>query len=623
MPRSLRLLGPSAPLALMGLALVSLAGCPGGGSGSSTPKVVACGNGELNGVEACDGSVFRSGDTCAAYGLADGLVQCTPTCELNFAGCSYKDYCTANALYNNGACDPCDALGGVRDPDCAAVCGADGTCGDVYSPLVDAFTCRRIGLTDPDCGTCGNRILEGHELCDGTAFDPNTFKCDAYGFYGGQIACRYDCAAEFRGCLASDCGDGRAEGFEECDGADARGQSCLDHGGVAGELGCTPDCHVDASACLAPGCMNGVIEPGAEDCEGENLAGQSCESLGFLSGTLACDGTCHFDKSQCVAPGCKNGVKEPGEDCEYSGATADLGGATCGSLGFVEGVGEVRCSPESCTFDTSECKQPGCGNGVKETGEDCEGSEQIACSAIGFQSGTAVCSLCKWGKTACTGGCGNGKKEINETCDGADLVGQSCASLGYNGGALGCKANCTFDTGACGPRVIACGNGKVEPSELCDGTKFAAGVSCSGLGAGTGTLRCDEKCVPDFSECTTYDLCAANGLYGSGLCEPCAEWGGSMDWECACTADGSCNGYWMPLAGFRDTCEVVTGARDPDCTSVCGDGNIQVFQGSEIPVEPCDGNAFLPDWNTCAKFGFNGGTLKCSPTCHLDFSSCN
>jgi hypothetical protein len=45
--------------------------------------------------------------------------------------------------------------------------------------------------------------------------------------------------------------------------------------------------------------------------------------------------------------------------------------------------------------------------------------------------------------------CGNNIKETGEQCDGTDLAGASCTSLGFIGGMLFCKASCDFDTWAC------------------------------------------------------------------------------------------------------------------------------------------------------------------------------
>lgn len=45
--------------------------------------------------------------------------------------------------------------------------------------------------------------------------------------------------------------------------------------------------------------------------------------------------------------------------------------------------------------------------------------------------------------------CGNGVRETGEDCDGSDLGGASCLSLGYITGTLTCTATCTYNTSAC------------------------------------------------------------------------------------------------------------------------------------------------------------------------------
>ena len=48
-------------------------------------------------------------------------------------------------------------------------------------------------------------------------------------------------------------------------------------------------------------------------------------------------------------------------------------------------------------------------------------------------------------------GCGNGVREGMEQCDGTDLGGADCSSAAAPGwvGVLACSSNCTFDIAAC------------------------------------------------------------------------------------------------------------------------------------------------------------------------------
>src|SRR3989344_1145286 len=42
--------------------------------------------------------------------------------------------------------------------------------------------------------------------------------------------------------------------------------------------------------------------------------------------------------------------------------------------------------------------------------------------------------------------CGDGAVDIGEQCDGSSLGNANCASLGFNGGTLGCNASCNYAT---------------------------------------------------------------------------------------------------------------------------------------------------------------------------------
>lgn len=80
-------------------------------------------------------------------------------------------------------------------------------------------------------------------------------------------------------------------------------------------------------------CGDGVRR-GEESCDGADLGGASCASLGLGEGALACDATCAFDGSGCASctPSCA------GRECGADGC-----GGTCGAC-----AGTARCEAGSC-----------------------------------------------------------------------------------------------------------------------------------------------------------------------------------------------------------------------------------------------------------------------------------
>lgn len=643
---------------------------PGGMNHPPPQSGTACGNGALNGLEPCDGALFAQSPSCATYGLGMGNATCSAGCKLDFTSCSFDDYCTANNLYGNNECDSCDLLGGVKDPDCDTVCGADGTCADRFDPLTGQWTCLRLSMRDPDCGTCGNGIVEGNELCDGSTFPQGKHRCADWGYLDGDIACKSDCTPTFAGCRFSVCGDGMIEGPETCDSTQLGSASCTGLGFAGGMVTCTSTCSVSVAGCIAPGCNNGILEPAlGEECDGANLDNGTCEAKGFAGGTISCDGTCSYDTSACVSPGCGNTIIEaPLEECEG----ANLNSQTCMSQGFLQGP--LACSGSSCTFDTSMCIEAGCGNNIIETGtEQCEGTNLngASCQTLGFLQGVVTCNpSCQYDTSACVApGCGNMIIEApTEQCEGMNLNGATCLTEGFIGGDIACNGQCRFDTSmcqqpTCGDSMIhgneqcdrqnlnnatcqglgfshgelscdsncqlvntlcvGCGNNRARGLETCDGTSMIFG-DCSDIGLGTGTAMCTQGCVYDLSGCSSLsmDLCAANELYSNGLCDPCHLLGGMIDPECTsgCGANGTCMTYFE--ATFGDyTCALATGFDDPDCG--CGDQALSPLNMQNRTVELCDGASFVSGLDTCADWlFFGGGNLGCDGNCLPTFTNC-
>jgi hypothetical protein len=165
-------------------------------------------------------------------------------------------------------------------------------------------------------------------------------------------------------------------------------------------------------------CGDGVAQ-GVEACDGADLLLQSCATLGLDSGTLRCTPKCGFDFSGCTPTPqvCENGVAQGSEGCDG----ADLRGQTCVTLGFSSGV--LACTG-ACSFDLTGCVVD-----------------------------TPMCS--------------DGTADGTEACDGADLRGETCETLGFGPGTLGCTSGCAFDTTQCGS-VPGC-NATTAKAEVCDG----------------------------------------------------------------------------------------------------------------------------------------------------------
>jgi hypothetical protein len=168
-------------------------------------------------------------------------------------------------------------------------------------------------------------------------------------------------------CIIGSCGDGVVNGIEACDGADLAGRSCVDFGSTdTAGLACTADCSFDKSGC------NGFCGDGhkgsEEKCDGSDFGGLICTDFSppgttnkfYRGGVPTCTIDCMVNISSCTGGWCGDGIKQFGEDCD--GTDFGTPPVTCTSLGHPGAATQPACNVATCTYSDDTCS---CGlNGI-------------------------------------------------------------------------------------------------------------------------------------------------------------------------------------------------------------------------------------------------------------------
>jgi len=96
--------------------------------------------------------------------------------------------------------------------------------------------------------------------------------------------------------------------------------------------------------------------------------------------------------------------------------------------------------------------------------------------------------------------CGNGVREPGEECDGTDFGGATCGDFGCNMGMLSCTAMCLIDTSGCFDCGPVCGNNMCEP----------------GTGSqNEDCMSCPQDCAGQLTGNPNNRFCCGNGILES------------------------------------------------------------------------------------------------------------
>ncbi|MEM1414180.1 MAG: DUF4215 domain-containing protein [Myxococcota bacterium] len=231
----------------------------GGDAGGPDMREPVCGDGRVEGTEACDDCNTVGGDGCAAdcSAVEANHVCLDPLGACPTEACFLIVECGNGILEGDEACDDRNTVGGDG---CAADCAS----------IEEGWVCPFAGVACR-AAECGDGFRVDLEECD----DGNTRNDD-----GCTDACvleeGFECEPAGSRCEATTCGDGVVEGTEDCD-----------DGNLQIGDGCTPFCTTE------PDCTDGVC---VAECGDEVIfAPETCDDGNVRDGD-GCSSSCQVEE---------------------------------------------------------------------------------------------------------------------------------------------------------------------------------------------------------------------------------------------------------------------------------------------------------------------------------------
>jgi len=354
------------------------------------------------------------------------------------------------------------------------------------------------------------------------------------------------------------------------DGSAEPGAGLREHHIAAGVFDCTTGCHTDVvpvgEDVLPPNYGILSVDPcNPGPAFSENFPANP-DGIGL--GGLDNDGDLLYDGNDPDCPGCGNGVIDPGEDCD--------GGDCCSATCQFEPVDSPCPDGEFCNGDET-CD----GAGTCQPGMAVDCDDSVGCTDESCDEVNDVCV--------------NDPNDLNCPDDGAfctgDAVCDTVTVMGctFRGDPCADGTICNDTTDTC-DRDPGCGDGIVDPGEDCDDGNILDGDCCSAL--------CQFE--PVDSDCSDGVYCNGDETCdGAGTCEA----GTSVDCEdlVGCTVD-SCNEATdscdnTPDDGLCDNGVFCDGAEVCDAVDDCSSTG-----------DPCaDGTVCSETTATCDSEGGGGG----------------
>jgi hypothetical protein len=273
---------------------------------------------------------------------------------------------------------------------------------------------------DPDADTevlpaCGNNTVEEGETCDPPSSCPTDCEdgdpCTVDTLIGSAEECTADCLNEpITECLNDDgCCPAACNSGSDNDCSASCGNEVVDPGET-----CDPPATCPTDCNDGDPCTDDTLTGSAANC---NADCPHAPVTDCLNGDGCCPGTCNSINDNDCSPACDNGVVESGETCDpvsMCPTSCDDGNpcsidvlqgeaSNCTSYCEIEGMvsdclNGDGCCPSACNSVNDNDCSASCGNGVVESGEECDFSSDF-CVSCHFAAPS--------GWTSCTDSSGN------------------------------------------------------------------------------------------------------------------------------------------------------------------------------------------------------------------------